>query len=106
MTLSELGTPVSIATLALAIAGLIWKGGRLSERVEQNDKRHERDLKKLEESHGRELRELKTLITSTADHSITRDELDARFGEVKAQLTAVRERMDDVVSIFKEALRR
>lgn len=106
MTLSELGTPVSLITLALSIAGLIWKGGQLSMEVKKNDEKHESALKKLEETHGRELGELKRLITSSSDHRITRDELDARFGEMKAEITGVKDRMDDLVSVFKEALKR
>ncbi len=106
MTLSELGTPVSIASLALAVAALLWKGGGLATLVHENDKRHERELKKLEETHGRELRELKVLISTALAQNITRAELDARFADVKSQLTAVGDRMDDAVSILKEALKR
>ncbi len=59
--------------------------------------RHE----EFKESVNREIKELK----QSDNHSITREEMDARFGEMRSEIGGVRARMDDIIELVREAMR-
>lgn len=77
--------------LLLAIMGLVWRGGGMHRELQ---------------IHAREIKELKAAVASTDDHAITREEFEARMNEMKAIVGSVRERVDDVYTFVKEAVKR
>lgn len=94
-----LGIYISLAGLLLALSGLLWAGGRAVGRLEERQAA-------MKESYDRELRDLKKSIEQQDQHAITREEIDARFGEVRALIEALRDRIGDVVRICTEAIKR
>ncbi len=59
--------------------------------------RHE----EFKESVNKQLKELQL----SDNHSITREEMDARFGQMHSEISAVKDRMGDIVTIVRDALR-
>ncbi len=94
----SMSAPTQSIGLYLAIAGFgltsivaLLQVGRIVGRHEE-----------FKESTNAAIAELK----KSENHAISREELDARFGEMKSEISAVKDRMGDIVSIVREALRK
>lgn len=90
-----LGVYVSLAGLALTIAGIIWKGGLYVGEMRATRREHHKRLVDLEDA-----------AKASAENRITRQELDARFAEMRGQLSAMNDRLADAVTLISEALKR
>lgn len=82
---------LTFLSLLITVAVLISKNSAQAGRHEEFKDITNRRLDALEKSDS---------------HAITREELDARFNEMRASIEALRHRMDDIVVIFREALKR
>jgi uncharacterized membrane-anchored protein YhcB (DUF1043 family) len=96
------GIYISIAGLALAIGGVILRGGILIGETRARDEQHGREQKQLRE----ELAAIKASLDERTKHGITREELDARFAELRVKIESVGDRMSDAVDVLREAMRR
>lgn len=85
------GYLISLATLALAIGGILVRGGILIGEHKSVVRRVE-DVEKAQRG-------------GAAD-AITRHELDARLGQMDEKLESMKERLDDAVSTMREVLKR
>jgi uncharacterized coiled-coil protein SlyX len=86
---------VSLAGLALTIAGITWKGGELMG-----------ELRAVRREHHKRLEDLEVTVKTTAHDRITREELNARFSEIRTSVSAMSDRVSDAVELMKEALKR
>lgn len=85
------GYLISLATLALAIGGILVRGGILIGEHKAVARRVE-DVEKAQRN-------------SSAD-AITRHELDARLAGFDEKLDSMKDRLDDAVSTMREVLKR
>lgn len=86
---------VSLAGLALTLAGITWKGGELMG-----------ELRAVRREHHKRLEDLEINAKATAHDRITREELNARFAEIRSSVAAMNDRVSDAVDLMKEALKR
>lgn len=87
----------ALVGLVVAIAGFGLTAVVALLRVGVMIGRHE----EFKEAVNREIKELK----QSDNHAITREEMDARFGEMRSEIGSVKDRMGDIVGIVRDALR-
>lgn len=92
---SMLGVYIALASLFLTVAVVI---ARVAFMAGQQTAFKNEALQRLSA--------IETAMEAGDASRITREELNARFGEVRAQLSAVSDRMSDSVRIMTEALKR
>lgn len=92
----ESSSSTALVGLVLAIAGFGLTAVVALLRVGVMIGRHE----EFKEAVNKDLKELK----ASDNHAITREEMDARFGQMRSEISAVKDRMGDIVTIVRDAL--
>lgn len=87
----SVGVAIALATFALALGGILVRGGILIGEHNETRRRVD-DVEKAQK-------------TGQAD-AITRHELDALLGQMDEKLEAMKDRLEDAVSTMREVLKR
>lgn len=89
-----LGVYISLAALALTIAGMLVQGGIMIG-----------DIRAVRREHHKRLEDLERAAVAAAAERITRQELNALLAGIDGQLRDLRSRLSDLITLFTDGKR-